>query len=219
MLLLEARQQVSHYGREMLRRGLASGSFGNLSVYVPEAKVMVISPSELEYDQVSPQDVSVVTMDGVVLDGTRKPSGEADLHRVFYQRDPEVGAVVHTHSTYATLMACLGLPLQPIHYLIAYAGAMEVPCIPYYPFGTMELAQAAYQAKGQGRAVLLGGHGLVCTGPDLPFTMDVAQQLEFLAQLCYRAHLAGGGVKLTAQQLESAFEAVKRHHTPTERKS
>lgn len=219
MLLLEARQQVAHYGREMLRRGLTNSSFGNLSVYVPEAKVMVISPSGMEYDQVGPQDVSVVTMDGVVLDGTRKPSSEADLHRVFYQHDSDVGAVVHTHSTYATLMACLGLPLEPIHYLIAYAGAMEVPCIPYHPFGTMELARAAYEAKGQGRAVLLGGHGLVCVGPDLPFAMDAAEQLEFLAQLCYRARVAGGGVKLTAKQLENAFEAVKSYHSPKERKS
>ena len=221
MLLLEARQQVAHYGRDMLRRGLTTGTFGNLSVYVPEAKVMVISPSGMDYEQVGPQDVSVVTMDGVVLDGTRKPSSEADLHRIFYQNNPEIGAVVHTHSTYATFMACLGLPLEPIHYLIAYAGAMEVPCIPYHPFGTMELAQAALEGMGEGRALLLGGHGLVCTGPDLAFAMDAAEQLEFLAQLCYRARVAGGGVKLTKDQLETAFKAVTSYHKekPNERKS
>ncbi len=218
MLLLEAREQVAHYGRELLSRGLTTGSFGNLSVYVPEAKVMVISPSGMDYDRISPQDVSVVTMDGVVLDGQRKPSSELDLHRVFYQKNPDVRAVVHTHSTYATLMACLGKPLQPIHYLIAYAGAMEVPCIPYYPFGTKELAQAAYEGMGDGSALLLGGHGLVCTGPTLSYAMDAAQQLEFLAQLCYRAMLAGGGVKLTEEQLKSAFEAVKHYHQPEERK-
>ncbi len=219
MLLLDAREQVAHYGRELLRRGLTTGSFGNLSVFVPEAKVMVISPSGLDYDRVSPQDVSVVTMDGVVLDGARKPSSEADLHRVFYQNDPTVGAVVHTHSTYATLMACLGKSLEPIHYLIAYAGAMEVPCIPYYPFGTMELAQAAYEGMGKGRALLLGGHGLVCVGPNLGYTVDAAQQLEFVARLCYQAMVVGGGVNLTEEQLSSAFDALKRHHQPEERKS
>lgn len=212
MLLQEAREQVAHYGREMLRRGLTTGSFGNLSCYVPETKVMVISPSGMDYDRIGPQDVPVVTMDGVVLDGKRKPSSEADLHRVFYQNCPDVGAVVHTHSTYATLMACLGKPLEPIHYLIAYAGTMEVPCIPYYPFGTMELAQAACRAMGQGKALLLGGHGLVCVGPDLNYAMDAAQQLEFLAQLCYHAHLAGGGIKLTEAQLQGAFDAVGRYH-------
>lgn len=215
MLLLEAREQIVHYGREMVRRGLTTGTFGNLSIYVPEAKVMVISPSGVDYARVTPQDVPVVTMDGVVLDGKNKPSSEADLHRVFYRGHPDVGAVVHTHSTYATLMACLGLPLEPIHYLIAYAGAMEVPCIPYHPFGTMELAQAALAGMGEGNALLLGGHGLVCTGPDLAYAMDAAEQLEFLAQLCYRARVAGGGVKLTREQLEGAFQAVKHYHRPT----
>ncbi len=219
MLLLQARQQVAHYGRELIRRGLTTGSFGNLSVYVPEAKVIVISPSGMDYDKIDPQDVSVVTMDGVVLDGTRKPSSELDLHRIFYQNNPDVGAVVHTHSTYATLMACLAQPLEPIHYLIAYAGAMEVPCIPYHPFGTLELAKAALEGMGDGRALLLGGHGLVCTGPNLAFAMDAAEQLEFLAQLCYRARLAGGGVKLTKEQLEGAFKAVASYHQPEERKS
>lgn len=215
MLLLEAREQVAHFGRELLRRGLTTGSFGNLSVYVPEAKVMVISPSGMDYDRVSPQDVSLVTMDGVVLDGASKPSSETELHRAFYQGRPDVGAVVHTHSTYATLMACLGLPLEPIHYLIAYAGTMEVPCIPYHPFGTAELAQAALAGMGEGNALLLGGHGLVCTGPDLSYAMDAAEQLEFLAQLCYRAQVAGGGVKLTREQLEGAFQAVKHYHPAT----
>lgn len=212
MLLQEAREQVVRFGREMVSRGLTVGSFGNLSCYVPEAKVMVISPSGVDYDRIGPQDVPVVTMDGVVLDGVRKPSSEADLHRIFYQNDPNVGAVVHTHSTYATLMACLGKPLEAIHYLIAYAGAMEVPCIPYYPFGTQELAQAAFDAMGEGKALLLGGHGLLCVGPTLSYAMDAAQQLEFLAQLCYRAHLAGGGVKLTRKQLENAFQAVATYH-------
>lgn len=219
MLLLEAREQVAHFGRELLRRGLTTGSFGNLSVYVPEAKVMVISPSGMDYDRIGPQDVSLVTMDGVVLDGARKPSSEADLHRIFYHNDPTIGAVVHTHSTYATLMSCLGKSLEPIHYLIAYAGAMEVPCIPYYPFGTQELAQAAYDGMGKGKALLLGGHGLVCVGPTLAYAMDAAQQLEFVAELCYRALVAGGGVKLTEKQLENAFEAVKSYHQPEERKS
>ncbi len=219
MLLLEAREQVAHYGRELIRRGLTTGSFGNLSVYVPEAKVMVISPSGMDYDRISPQDVSVVTMDGVVLDGQCKPSSESDLHRVFYQNRPGVGAVVHTHSTYATVMACLGKSLEPIHSFIAYAGAMEVPCIPYYPFGTKELAQAALEGMGKGQALLLGGPGLVCVGPDLSYAVDAAEQLEFLAQICYRASLAGGGIKLTERQLESAFAAVKQYRQPKERKS
>lgn len=210
MLLQEARQQVVHYGKELLRRGLATGSFGNVSVYVPEAKVVVISPSGMDYDKITPQDVAVVTMDGILLDGVKKPSSEMALHRIIYENRPEIGAVVHTHSPYATLMACLGEPLKPIHYLIAYGGG-EVPCIPYVPFGTQELAEAALKGMGDKTAVLLGNHGLVTTGPDLAFAMDAAQQLEFVAKLCYQTKLAGGGVELTKEQLDHAKEAIGRY--------
>lgn len=206
MLLQEAREQVAEYGRELIRRGLTAGTFGNLSLYVPEAKVMVISPSGMDYDKIGPADVAVLTMDGVQLDGSRKPSSEVALHRVFYQKRPEARAVVHTHSTYATLMSCLGLPLEPIHYLIAYGGR-SVPCVPYYPFGSAELAQAAWEGMGEQNAVLLGNHGLVCVGDDLPSAMDAAQQLEFVSKLCYLARLAGGGVKLTDAQLDGVMES------------
>lgn len=206
MLLEAQREEVVRFGHELIRRGLSVGTFGNLSLYVPEAKLMVITPSGMDYESLTSQDIAVVTMDGVQLDGTHKPSSEVDLHRIFYQNRPDVRAVVHTHSTYATVMACLGLPLDPIHYLIAYAGK-DVPCIPYYPFGTQELADAAYAGMGDRNALLLGNHGLLTLGPTLSYAMDAAEQLEFLAQLCYRTRLLGGGVKLTEEQLNGVLGA------------
>lgn len=204
MLLQEQREEVVHFGHELVKRGLTVGTFGNLSLYVPEAKVMVITPSGLDYDAIRPEDIAVVTMDGVQLDGTRKPSSEVDMHRIFYQNRPDVRAVVHTHSTYATVMACLGLPLEPIHYLVAYAGR-QVPCIPYYPFGTQALADAALEGMGKGNGLLLGNHGLLCVGPTLSYAMDAAQQLEFLAQLCYQTRLLGGGIPLSDEQLSGVL--------------
>lgn len=209
MLLLEAREQVVHYGKELVRRGLATGSFGNVSMYIPEGKVLVISPSGMEYERVTPADVVVLTTDGVQLGGDKKPSSEIELHRAFYRTRPDVLAVVHTHSPYATTMACMGRPLRPLHYAAGYAGG-EVPCIPYVPFGTRELAEAAVQGMGKERnAVLLGGHGLVAVGPDLSFAMDVAEQMEFLAQICWRCEVAGGGIPLSDAHLAQAAEALK----------
>lgn len=209
MLLLEAREQIVYYGKELVRRGLATGSFGNLSIYVPEAKVLVISPSGMDYDQVTPADVVVLTEDDVQLEGRRKPSSEVELHRAVYRSRPDVLAVVHTHSPYATTMACLGEPLKPLHYAAAYAGG-EVPCIPYYPFGTKELAEAAAKGMGADRnAVLLGGHGMVTVGGDLAHAMDAAEQLEFLAQICWRCKVSGGGVPLSDAHLAQAVEALQ----------
>lgn len=209
MLLLEAREQIVYYGKELVRRGLATGSFGNLSIYVPEAKILVISPSGMGYDQVTPADVVVLTEDDVQLEGRRKPSSEIELHRAIYRSRPDVLAVVHTHSPYATTMACLGEPLKPLHYAAAYAGG-EVPCIPYYPFGTKELAEAAAEGMGADRnAVLLGGHGMVAVGGDLTRAMDAAEQLEFLAQICWRCKVSGGGVPLNDAHLAQAVEALQ----------
>lgn len=209
MLLYEAREQVVRYGKELVRRGLAAGTFGNLSVYVPEAKVLVITPSGMDYESLTPGDISVLTMDGVLLEGGKKPSSEVELHRAFYESRPDVLVVVHTHSPYATTMACLGKPMRPLHYAAAYAGG-EVPCIPYYPFGTKELAAAAAAGMGQDRnAVLLGGHGMVTVGADLASALTAAEQLEFLAQICWRCEVAGGGVPLTKEQLAQAAQALK----------
>lgn len=209
MLLQEAREQIVRHGRELVRRGLLTGTFGNLSIYVPETKVLVISPSGADYERITAADVVALTMDGVQLEGGKKPSSEVELHRAFYRSRKDILAVVHTHSPYATTMACMGKSLRPLHYAAAYAGG-EVPCIPYFPFDSRELAAAAAEGMGERRnAVLLGGHGMVSVGADLAAAVEAAVQLEFLAQICWRCEVAGGGDLLTPEQLAQAVQALK----------
>lgn len=205
MILQQEREQIVEYGRKMVELGLTVGTFGNLSVYNPEEKLMAISPSGLDYFQTKPEDVVILTPDGEKVDGHRKPSSEYDMHRIFYQKRPGINAVVHTHSTFATTLACLHWSIEPIHYLVAYAGA-DVPCIPYVQFGTYELAEAAFQAMGDDRyACLLGNHGLLVCGGTMPYTMDIAQQIEFLSQLYYQARLAGTPVQLSKENLDAVL--------------
>ena len=205
MLLKEQRELVVEYGKKLVEAGLTVGTFGNLSIYEREQKLVAISPSGMDYFCTTPEDVVVLTVQGEHVDGARKPSSEVDLHCLLYQNRPDVNAVVHTHSTYATVLACLHWPLEPIHYLVAYSGR-DVPCIPYYPFGSLELAQAAQSAMGQDHnACLLGNHGLLAAGGSMSFAFDVAQQIEFLAQVYYQTKLAGGAVSLTPQELEAVL--------------
>lgn len=112
------------------------------------------------------------------------------MHRIFYQKRPGIKSVVHTHPRYATTLACLGWGIPPLHYLVAYSGR-EVPCTPYVQFGTYELAQAAFDAMGDHYACILGNHGLLCCGGNIGYTMDVAEQIEFCAQLYYNVRAAG----------------------------
>ena len=205
MLLQEQRELVVEYGKKLVTTGLTDGTFGNLSVFDRESGLVAISPSGMDYFLTTPEDVVVTDLEGKVVDGRRKPSSELDLHRLFYQRRQDVNGVVHTHSTFATVLSCLRWSIEPVPYLVAYAGR-QVPCIPYYPFGSLELAEAAWEGmKEEYNACLLGNHGLLAVGSNISYTLDVAQQLEFLAKVYYYTKQAGGGVDLTAAELEAVL--------------
>lgn len=205
MLLQAQRELVVEYGKKLVTAGLTEGTFGNISVFDRERGLMAISPSGMDYFSTTPADVVVTDLEGRVVEGIRKPSSELDLHRLFYQRRGDVNGVVHTHSSFATILSCLGWAIEPIHYLVAYSGD-QVPCIPYYPFGSLELAEAAWDAMGERyNGCLLGNHGLLAVGGSLSFAFDAAQQLEFLAKVYYHARLAGGGINLTPDQLQAVL--------------
>ena len=205
MLLQTQRELVVEYGKKLVTAGLTEGTFGNISVFDRARGLMAISPSGMDYFSTTPADVVVTDLEGRVVEGTRKPSSELDLHRLFYQRRGDVNGVVHTHSSFATILSCLGWAIEPIHYLVAYSGD-QVPCIPYYPFGNLELAEAAWDAMGERyNGCLLGNHGLLAVGGSLSFAFDAAQQLEFLAKVYYHARLAGGGINLTPDQLQAVL--------------
>ncbi|MCC8089855.1 MAG: class II aldolase/adducin family protein [Oscillospiraceae bacterium] len=213
MLLQEQREQVVEYGKKLVTSGLSTGTFGNISVYDRNKNLLAISPSGMDYFATRPEDVVILAPDGTLVDGSRKPSSELDLHCILYRNRPDVGAVVHTHSLFATVLSCMHWSIAQIHYLIAYAGR-EVPCTRYYPFGTPELAEAVWAAMGtEVNACLLGNHGLLAVGGTLPFAFDVAQQMEFVAQLTYYTRLAGGGVPLSSDALEGARKAFSHYRT------
>ena len=110
MFLESERRRVAEFGRRMSAEGLSNGTSGNLSVYVPEEGYMVLSPSGMRYEDIQPEDVVVMTLDGKVAAGGRKPSSEWALHAYLYREKPEIRGVVHTHSPYCTTFAVLNEP-------------------------------------------------------------------------------------------------------------
>jgi L-fuculose-phosphate aldolase len=214
MILQKERELIVEYGKKMVETGLTLSSFGNLSVYDPQSKLMAITPSGMDYFAVRPEDIVVLTPDGEKIEGDRKPSSEYDMHRIFYQRRPGINAVVHAHSKFATTLACLNWGIPPLHYLIAYAGR-DVPCTPYVRFGTYDLAEAALKTMGDRMACLLGNHGLLACGGDLPFAFDVAQQIEFVAEMYYRSKAVGEPALISDGEIDYALEAFKTYAVRT----
>ena len=206
MLLKKERELVVEYGKKMSSAGLSKGTSGNISIYNAEEQLMAISPSGVGYFETVPEDVVVMDLEGKVVEGDKKPSSEWGLHTIFYVNKPDARAVVHTHSTYCTTFACLHMPLRALHYVIGGAGTATVPCAPYRTFGTPELAEAAIGACNKGKAVLLANHGLLTCGPSIEKAFGLAVNMEFCAEMQYRAMSIGEPVILSDEEMDVVME-------------
>lgn len=205
MILAAERNEIVRYGKKLLNAQLTSGTGGNLSILNREEGLMAISPSGIEYPDTQPSDVPVLDMDEVVVQGFRKPSSELAFHLALYRKRPDVRAVVHTHSVYATTMACLNWEIPAVHYLVAYSGD-KVPLAPYATFGTPELAANVAEAIGGYNAVLLANHGLVTVGPNLATAFAVAEEIELVARIYYQAKCIGQPVILPQEEMSTVID-------------
>ena len=217
MLMEKERKEIVEYGRKMSSSGLSKGTSGNLSIYDPETGYMAISPSGLGYFDTNPEDVVIMDLKHNIIDGDRKPSSEYGLHTIFYLTKPEARAVVHTHSTFCTTLACLNVPIKAVHYVIGGAGVSEVPCAEYATFGTEQLAENVKKAllnHSKSKAVLLANHGLVTSGPNMAKAFNLAVNLEFVAEMQWRASCMGTPVVLSDAEMDIVMESFKSYGQP-----
>jgi len=211
MELGDERAAVVRACQQLLASGLVRGTSGNVSVR--RADAVAVSPTGVPYPELTPAAVPVLGLDGSPLDGELAPTSELALHLAVYRARPDVAAIVHTHSMFATVFAVLGEPIPPVHYLLARAGG-NVPLAPYARYGTAELAAACVRALADGPAVLLAQHGVVTVGADLAAALAAAEAVEYVAELAWRARLAGEPRILDAEQLAAAAEAFRGYGQP-----
>jgi L-fuculose-phosphate aldolase len=188
---------------------LTPGRTGNCSVR--DGNRFAVTPTGVAYDAFDPDDVPVLDLDGEVLAGGMAPSSEVPMHAAIYRRE-DVGAVVHTHSPWATTMAALHRPLPPVHYMIVAVGK-RVPVAEYAPYGTDELAAncVAAMREADARACFVENHGLVVTAGDLPTAVENAVHVEDLSRLYLRAEAVGDPHELTDDQLETVIERFESY--------
>lgn len=200
------RAEVVEFARRMARDGLVTGTSGNISRR--SGPVIAITPRNRAYDTMSAEDVSLVDLAGRPLDGTRPASTETPMHLAIYRAfDP--GAIVHTHSPFATVIGTVDDELPAVHYLIVTLGG-PVRVAPYHVFGSVELGEAAI-AAGEGRsAVILGTHGAITWGADLAQAYQRSVTLEWLAALYWRARQVGSPRILTAVELAEVAGQLDR---------
>jgi len=200
MLLEELREKVVEYGKKLIEKNLTTGTGGNISIFHRESGLMLMSPSGIDYMETRANDVVVMNLIGDIVDGDRKPSSEYDLHRIFYLNREDISALVHTHSMYATTIACMNWDLPPVHYMVAVAGD-NVRCAGYATFGTMELAENAYRAMENRKAVLLANHGMLAGANNLDQAFKIAEDIEFCCELYYRTKSLGEPVIIDQDEM------------------
>ncbi|MBI4233692.1 MAG: class II aldolase/adducin family protein [Chloroflexi bacterium] len=199
------RRAVLEAAQELARQGLVIGASGNVSLRLEpqEGKdLLAITPTQRAYSTMRPEDIVVVDFDGEPVAGELPPSSELLLHVGVYRARRDVGAVIHTHSTYASVCAVAGLEIPPIidEVVLRVGGPIAVAL---YAFpGTQELAERACHALGERNAVLLRNHGAVGVGKDLREALEVCQLVERAAKVFVMASLLGRATPLTPEMVE-----------------
>jgi L-fuculose-phosphate aldolase len=186
----ELRAELCETLRRMAAGGLVLGAAGNASARAGE--IAAISPSGLWYDTLRPEDVCLVEEDGTILEGPR-PSVELPMHLAVLAARPETGAVVHTHSAYATALSRVVDEIPVVEPEQAALVGGPVPVAPPVPSGTAELGEAVLAAAGERSAVVVRDHGPVCFGTDLSGALACAFAVEENARIYALARLLGGG--------------------------
>lgn len=210
MLLKKERELVCEYAVKALKNGLIKGTGGNISILDRSSGLLALTPSGVDYDTMRPEDVVVLDLGGNVIEGALAPSSELDMHIECYNKRRDVNAVVHTHSFFACTLACLGWKIEPVHYLIGYAGtAVEVA--PYRRFGTAELAKVSVDVMGDRNAVLLGNHGLLSVGGNIGYAFNTAEETEFVAGIYYHCRIAGDPVLLPEEEMQEIVPIFKTY--------
>jgi L-fuculose-phosphate aldolase len=194
------RETVTDTGVDMVAQELTKGTGGNVSARTDDGNV-VISPSGVPYDDIDPEEVPAVTVNGEQVAGDLSPSSETPMHTTVYAGRADIGGVVHTHSPYASTFASLREPIPASSYLIAYAGH-EVPVAGYAPPGSEELANDALDALGETtNACLLANHGVLAIG-DSEKRRSKTPSSEHCARIHYQASAIGDPVVLSDREVD-----------------
>lgn len=199
--------KLVYTAQKLASLGLNKGASGNCSVR--NAGGFLITPSGIDAEVMTAESVVAMQMNGDA-EANKKPSSEWRFHRDIYQHHPEVNAVIHTHSMFATTIACLHQDVPPFHYMIAMAGGDSIRCAPYALFGTQDLSDAALTALQDRKACLLANHGMIAMGANLEAALAITVEVENLCEQYWRLlQITPTPPLLSNGKMQAVFEQFK----------
>ena len=201
------REQLLKIAQKLIATGLNKGTAGNASVRCEGG--FLVTPSGMAVE-----DMTAASMVKMQFDGSfeldKIPSSEWRFHRDILNNRPEINAVIHTHSMFATTLACLHKDIPPFHYMIAVVGGDTIRCAPYALFGSQALSDNALTALIDHKACLLANHGMICLGKDLEDALAVTVEVENLCEQYWRIlQLDSTPPLLSETEMREVFQQFK----------
>ena len=199
--MINARENLLNITNKLLTAGLNHGATGNCSCR--DSGGFLITPTGVDSSKLTTDMMVRMNLSGNLSQPESKyqPSSEWQFHQAILEKYPEINAVVHTHSVFASSLSVLGQEIPAFHYMIAVAGGNSVRCAPYAMFGTKELSDNILEAIKDRKACLLSNHGLVAIGKDLNEAFNIAEEVEHLCRLFIEAKKIGDPLLLSDKQM------------------
>jgi L-ribulose-5-phosphate 4-epimerase len=203
----DLRRTVADLHRELTRYELVIWTAGNVSARVPGQDLMVIKPSGVSYDQLTPEAMVVTDLHGTLVEGDYSPSSDTAAHAYVYRHMPEVNGVVHTHSPYATAWAARGEPIPCVLTMIADEFGGDIPVGPFALIGDDSIGQGIVETLRESRspAVLMRNHGPFTIGKDARAAVKAAVMLEDVARTVHFAHQLGTPKPIEQHHVDSLY--------------
>jgi L-ribulose-5-phosphate 4-epimerase len=203
----KVREEVCALHAHLLRWGLVAWTSGNVSARVPGTNLLVIKPSGVDYDALTPESMVVVTVDGELVEGAHKPSSDTDAHAYVYREMPEVGGVVHTHSPYATAWAARAEAIPCVLTAMADEFGGEIPVGPFALIGGDDIGKGivATLTGHRSPAVLMRNHGVFTIGPTAKAAVKAAVMCEDVARTVQLARAGGDLVPIKPEDIDALY--------------
>jgi L-ribulose-5-phosphate 4-epimerase len=202
------RREVADLHAELPRNELVVWTAGNVSARVPGQDLLVIKPSGVSYDELTPENMVVCDLDGNLVEGEHSPSSDTAAHAYVYKHLPQVGGVVHTHSTYATAWAARGEPIPCVLTMMGDEFGGEIPIGPFALIGDDSIGQGIVQtlAQHRSRAVLMQNHGPFTVGPTAKAAVKAAVLCEEVARTVHIARQLGAPIPIAQAHIDALFD-------------
>jgi L-ribulose-5-phosphate 4-epimerase len=212
--VVRLRVEVARLHGELVRYGLVVWTAGNVSARVPGADLLVIKPSGVPYDELAPGNMVVCDLDGNVVEGTHRPSSDTGASAYIYRHLPDVGGVVHTHSTYATAWASRGEAIPCVLTMMADEFGGEIPIAPFALIGGEDIGAAVVETlRGhRSKAVLLKNHGVFAIGTTARDAVKAAVMCEDVARSVHIARQLGTPVPIDPADVDALYRRYQEEY-------